>query len=578
MTVDALTEQSPAPAAQLRVLGFAASDLLQKELPSAFAGVGFAAHVTSPGYGIVIPALLRDGTHQPDALIVQMDVQGFYTRDWRQPSAENERLLEEMTDLLLTSIEEYAAVSRDGCSILINSLPSTISPSAGFLDAHHPDGAEFLTSYINGRLAACARQTDRITLVNTDLLMANIAPAKRYDAKLWFYGRMPYSPIATQALAKGFAEAYAARFAKPAKVLALDLDNTLWRGIYGEDGLAGLGCGDDFPGNAFKAFQEECLRLKSQGMLLTILSKNNADALLVFDEHPGMALKRSDFVGHRINWAPKSNNIRELAEDLDLDLDSFVFLDDSPHERDAMRQLAPEVCVPELPSDPAVRPDFLRNCNPTWPLRLTKEDRLRSKLYAVQAKGRELKRQTGSLEDYLGNLRQRLHIEAAQPSTLPRIAQMHARTNQFNLTTRRLSETELEAMANAPDDYSIVLGRLTDRFGDHGIVICGTVRLTATSAELLTFLMSCRVIGRDVERAFLDALLRHLTARGVESIEATYTPTAKNTPARDFCGNMGFGRQCNDILPEGAPTKWLWTKRDSSWPGAPFVTVDMGLW
>lgn len=575
MTVSVPVDTDALATIRLRLLSFSTSDMLYQALAPAFDAAEYDAQVTCAGFGTVVPELLEPRTDKPDTLIIQMDARGFYHRDWRRTPEDAESLFQEKTDVFLAALETFA--DTGSCPVLINSLPSPVSPTAGFLDTFHPDGAGFSTSYFNRRLSETALRCKPITVIDTDLAMAHIAPVRRSDAKLWFYGRIPYSTEATRALAQGFAAAYAAQKAKSAKVLALDLDNTLWRGIYGEDGLTGLDCGDDFPGNAFKAFQEECLRLKGQGLLLTILSKNDADVLRVFDEHPGMALKRDDFVAHRINWAPKPHNIHALAEDLDLGLDSFVFLDDSPHEREAMRRLAPDVRVPELPEDPAVRPDFLRNYTPAWPLRLTAEDRSRSELYAVQNKGRALKRQAVSLEDYLAKLSQRLHVEAMKPATLPRIAQMHARTNQFNLTTRRLSEAVLAAMMSDDDGHSVVLGRLDDRFGDHGIVICASARLTDTRAEFVTFLMSCRVIGREIEQAFLGALLQHLTTRGIERVEATCIPTDKNTPARDFYERMGFARQGLVEPEDGAQTKWLWHKDTDTRPGSGFVTIELAI-
>lgn len=560
---------------RLRLLSFSTSDILHQALTTAFAAAEYNAEVSRAAFGTVLPELLEPSADRPDTLIIQMDSRGFYNRDWRRTPEDAERLFEERTDVFLDALERFADTS--GCPVLINTLPSPTSPCAGFLDTFHPDGAGFFSRYFNRHLSETARRCNGITVIDTDLAMAHIAPVKRSDAKLWFYGRIPYSTEATRALAQVFAEAYAAQRAKPVKVLALDLDNTLWRGVYGEDGSEGLDCGDDFPGNAFKAFQEECLRLKGQGMLLTILSKNDGDVLRVFSEHPGMALKRDDFVAHRIDWTPKPHNIRALAEDLNLGLDSFVFLDDSPHEREAMRRMAPEVRVPELPVDPAVRPEFLRNYTPAWPHRLTAEDRSRSELYAVQSKGRILKRQAASLEDYLAKLGQRLHVEEMTPATLPRIAQMHARTNQFNLTNRRLTEAELSAMMDDEGGHSVVLGRLDDQFGDHGIVICASTRLTGTNAELVTFLMSCRVIGRQIERAFLDALLRHLTVRGIEGVEATYIPTERNTPARDFYERMRFAPQSAIGSEDGAPTRWLWHKDTHTMPGSDFVTIELAI-
>jgi HAD superfamily phosphatase (TIGR01681 family) len=210
---------------------------------------------------------------------------------------------------------------------------------------------------INRRLLEAAERHGNIVVVDADHALVDIPPSRRRDPKLWSYGRVAYSVDATRALARAFAEAWALSTRGPAKVLALDLDNTLWGGTYGEDGLERLTCGEDFPGNVFQAFQQECVRLKHQGLLLVALSKNNADAITVFERHAGMVLKRSDFAASAIDWQPKPENIRKLASELNLGLDSFVFIDDSPHEREAMRRLAPEVIVP-CP-DPA-QPGWLR--------------------------------------------------------------------------------------------------------------------------------------------------------------------------------------------------------------------------
>src|SRR5690606_15446634 len=169
-------------------------------------------------------------------------------------------------------------------------------------------------------------------------------------------GRIAYSAAASRALARRFAEAWHLLKRGPLKVLALDFDNTLWGGVYGDDGLGALVCGPEFPGNAFSTFQQECLRLKRQGMLLAGLSKNDPDAITVFDRPPGMVLRADDFAATAIDWNPKPENIRKLAAELNLGLDSFLFLDDSPHEREAMRQVCPDVTVPEMPADPAQRP------------------------------------------------------------------------------------------------------------------------------------------------------------------------------------------------------------------------------
>lgn len=559
------------PEVQIRLLSFSTGDMLQQALSVAFAEAGFKAEVASAGFATVVPELLQPVSERSDAIVIQVDPKGLLKRDWRQSSEQAERQFEESTGTFLDALHRFAQMNST--EVLINSMPSPTAPSAGFMDPIHPDGAGYLIREFNRRLGETVRQCNNVTLIDADVALAHIAPIKRADAKLWYYGRIPYALEATRALANAFGQAYAARKSKPVKALALDLDNTLWRGIFGEDGLHGIECGDDFPGNAFKAIQEECLRLKSQGLLLTILSKNDEDVLEVFDVHPGMSLKRDDIVAHRINWDPKSQNIRALADELDIGLDSFLFLDDSPHERDAMRRLAPEVRVPELPDDPAVRVDFLRRLEALWPTRLTAEDRLRSAHYAARVKGRALRQSMSSVEEYLQSLGQRLCVETMKPETLPRVAQMHARTNQFNLTTLRLSDSDLAEMMADQRNYRVFVGHVSDRFGDHGAVICACVQVAGARAELKTFLMSCRVIGRRVEFAFLRALLEELTASGVEEVEGTFLPTKKNAPAREFFESAGFVIQQSHPSTAATGTKWLWRSNENSLPEADCIKV-----
>lgn len=551
---------------QLRLVGYSTLDIFEKELSRSLAGSGFDARISHADFGVVEAELMSPPAEPAAGLVILMDPRGFFSRDWRQPTDAARRLLEEKTQSFVAALDGYAAAAYS--PVFVNTLPHPATPQVGLLDGHHPDGAAFLVHHVNRALRDLAARRPSVALIDADLAMAGIAPLQRSDPKLWYYGRFPYSAPATRALAHAVAVAIAAPRSPPVKVIALDLDDTLWRGLYGEEGVGGLECGDDFPGNAYKAVQEECLRLKSHGVLLTILSKNDADVLRVFDEHPGMALRRDDFVAHRIDWQPKADNIRALAAELDLDLASFLFLDDSPHEREAMRRLAPRVRVPELPADPAARPDFVRALVELWPQRLTAEDRQRSELYALQAKGRALQRNAASLADYLAGLEQELVVEPVTAAAVPRVAQMHARTNQFNLTTQRLSEADLAAMIADPAGYVVLQGRVRDKFGGHGIVICAVARLDNRRARVETFLMSCRVIGREVETAFLGALLDRLRTLGIDEVSVSYLPTERNAPARDFGDRVGLGP---GAASGGGGRTWTWRSASSAPIGSKFV-------
>ncbi len=567
--------RAPSAPMRLRLLGFSTVQMLARDLTTALAARGWAPDIEQAGFGEVIRPLLQpsgaDGGAGPgpDAVVVALDGESLLARDWRRSAEEGFSLIEERLSSLLAALESWA--DRGGAPVLVNTLASPLAPSAGLLDRVHAGGEAHAIAHVNARLADLARSHGQVVLVDTDRALAEIAPMARLDPKLWFYGRIAWSAPASQALAEGFAEAWEVLKAGPAKVLALDLDNTLWGGTVGEDGISALACGDDFPGNAFKAFQAECLRLRGQGFLLTILSKNEPEAIRAFAEHPGMLLREEDFVAWRIDWSPKPDNIRALAGELDLGLDSFVFLDDSPHEREAMRRLCPEVRVPELPEDPARRPLWLRTLAATWPVRLTAEDAGRSDMVRAEHAARRLKAEAVSYEDYLAGLEQRLALAPMTAATLPRIAQMHARTNQFNLTTRRLGEAELTAMMGQGERYAVLHGRLADKFGDHGIVICAVAEMDAAalSARIESLLMSCRVIGREVEEAFVGALLRHLAGRGIASIHAAYIPTAKNAIVRDFWARVGFSPAGRD----GEATLWHWREGENALPGGLHVQV-----
>jgi FkbH-like protein len=553
------------PALRMRLAGFSTTGTLAADLGLAFGAAGRNARIVQSDFGAAVTALLQPDA-ESDLHIVLVDLDGLAAPDWRQPPEAVHAALAERADSLAGALSAFAA--RSPSPLLINSIPAPSAPTAGLLDGRHICGMRRAVHHINERLLAASERHGNIVVVDADHALADIPSSRHRDPRLWFYGRVAYSAEATRALAGAFARTWALLAGGPAKVLALDLDDTLWGGTYGEDGIGRLVCGEDFPGNAFQAFQQECLRLKHQGMLLVALSKNNPEALSALSRHPGMVLKPGDFVAAAVNWEPKPENIRRLATELNLGLDSFVLLDDSPHEREAMRRLAPEVIVPELPADPALRPSWLRRLACTWPVRLTKEDARRSEMYAAERGARALKASAVTVEDYLRGLDQRLTVSLAGPDAVARIAQMHQRTNQFNLTTRRLTEADIAALADDPERGVVLMGRVADKLGDHGIVVAATVAVDGAEAEIGTFLMSCRVIGREIERGFLTALLTLLSRRGVKRAIGRFAATARNAMVRDFYGTNGF------TLLDGDDTESRWIFDLHSEPvQTPFVSV-----
>lgn len=538
------------PNVRLRVAGCSTTQILADELAPACAVEGWRAEISQADFGEVITELLAPRS-EGDALVVLLDLDGFAARDWRNAPADGFKLLSDKAELLGNALAAFA--ERSAVPLLINTIPSAPAPTAGLLDRHHDMGLRRGIDLVNARILDAAERSGHIIVIDTDQALAELPILRHIDPKLWFYGRIAYSADATRALARAFAQAWSLVRRGPVKVVAVDLDNTLWGGVYGDDGVERLACGHDFPGNAFLAMQQECLRLKGQGLLLVALSKNNADAITAFECHPGMALRPDDFAAAAINWEPKPQNIRAVADSLNLGLDSFLFLDDSPQEREAMRRACPEVRVPEIPPDPADRPLWLRRLACTWPVRLTAEDAARASSYAAGREAAALKASAASLDDFLLGLEQRLTLSHVCAGTLARVAQMHQRTNQFNLTTLRSTEADIATLTAGGTRGVAILGRVADKFGDHGIVIAATVAIDGDAAEIRSLLMSCRVIGRQVEHAFVGGLLAELARRGVAQVRGDYIPTAKNGMVRDFYAACGFELTHSD------ETKSTWT-------------------
>ena len=525
------------PPKRLRVAGTSSTQSLVAALKYTFARYGACADITDCGYGSVMRELTL-GDDPADALVVLLDQSYFLPEDWRRDPGRLRADLDERLSTLTDALKIFCA--RTEQDVFVTALPPASTPSAGFADLTFELGAGRVCAHVNQALAHVAEANALIRLIDTVQALAPLPASARHDPKIWFYGRFAYAEAATRHIAAAVARQWHLGSKGPAKVLALDFDNTLWGGVYGDDGLSQLQCGDDFPGSAYKAFQRECLRLKSQGMILVGLSKNNPDAIEVFGSHPGMLLQQDDFVAAAVDWNSKAENIRRMASDLGLGLDAFLFLDDSPHEREAMRRVCPEVQCPEMPSDPAMRPDWLRALPATWPSQITAEDTKRSGYYNAELKSRQLRNASGSYDAYLAGLVQQLAVQPMNPATLPRIVQLHQRTNQFNLTTARFTASDLSRPAAGNHSRAVYSGHLQDRFGDHGLVVAAAVDIDGDQAVIRSFVMSCRVIGRTIECAFLVALLRQLKAQQVRLVTGLFIPSPKNAVAARLYADFGF--------------------------------------
>ena len=380
----------------------------------------------------------------------------------------------------------------------------------------------------------------RVVVVDWDWHARRMGLSAYQDERLWYLGRMRLNPAGLATLSEILAEHVAASRGLARKVAVLDLDNTLWGEVVGEVGLRGLVLGEEGLGLAFQDFQRELLKLHDVGILLAICSKNNPDDVWeVFDRHPGMVLRREHVTATRINWQDKVRNLLELSEELGLGTDSFVVLDDNPVERGWVRTALPDVLVPELPDDVAYRPTFLRRLSCFRRTALTESDTRRTQDYRAQGVRRQLQAQAASLDDFLASLEQAVSIEAIHEGSIARAAQLAQRTNQFNLTTRRYTVAELERMQQDPlvEVYTLAI---KDRFGDSGITGLSILRFDAECAEIDTLLLSCRILGRRVERVFLAFLVERARAYGARYLVGRFLPTKKNGQTASFYPDHGF--------------------------------------
>jgi len=330
------------------------------------------------------------------------------------------------------------------------------------------------------------------------------------------------------------------------KCIVVDLDNTLWGGVVGEEGFEGITLGPNGLGAAFMDFQRRLLSLQQRGIILAINSKNNPeDALKVIKEHPHMILRENHFACMKINWNDKVSNMQDIANEINIGLDSMVYFDDDPINREFVKTSLPDVLTVDLPKDPSLYGNALTNLNDFNILKITDEDKLRGEMYIQQRKRHDFKKTTVDLDEFLNSLETTIRIKKADKFSIPRISQLTLKTNQFNLTTKRYQE---ESISNFVKDKNMLVGcaQVEDKFGDNGITCVFIIDKTNSNEwNIDTFLLSCRIIGRKVEDAIMSYIINLAKNEGTEKIKANYIPTQKNKPCESFLFDLGFKQENN---------------------------------
>lgn len=378
-------------------------------------------------------------------------------------------------------------------------------------------------------------------LMDVNGLASQVGILDWFDERQWYMSKVPMANKFIPIYADHITRILGALRGKSKKCLVLDLDNTLWGGVVGDDGYENLKIGQGHPvGESYSAFQQYVKDLKDAGVILAVCSKNEKEtALKAFQKHPDMILKDTDFAIFVANWEDKASNLRYIADSLNIGLDSLVFVDDNPAEREIVRQLVPDVSVPELPKDPSLYPRILSAAGYFESISLTKEDALRSKQYAENTERQIALGESSGLDDYLESLEMRISFAAFDGVGRKRITQLINKTNQFNLTTKRYTEDEVCAFEESEASITIQ-ARLTDRFGDNGMIGVLIGIRERDTLVIDSWLMSCRVIKRRVEEAMCDRLFEEAVNNNIEKIVGIYLPTEKNKLVKEHYKNLGF--------------------------------------
>ncbi len=439
--------------------------------------------------------------------------------------------------MLLTKVTDQLPQTQ----VIINTLAAKPLNILGPLDRN---SSEYIFSeayeMFNLKLSSLVRQIKRCLVFDLDRIVRMNGWNVLFDVRMDYLTKSPFSGEGLKIVAEELGHLLKTMTSPSKKCIVLDLDNTLWGGVVGEEGMKGIVLNDDGPGKAYYDFQQELKNLSQRGILLAIASKNNFDdALEIIDSHPKMVLRKKDFAAMRINWTDKAANIASIAQELNLGLNSFLYIDDSAQERSWISQALPEVEVVELPGDPACFTEALCKVASLDTLHVTVEDKKRSKDYQQASERQQSQKLYATYEEYLDSLQMEAIIKAVDDETLPRIVQLINKTNQFNLTTLRRSEAEINRMMK-DRQYQILHLSVKDRFGDYGIVGVAIVKKNDI-ALIDTFLLSCRVLSRGAETAFLAGIVKFVREEWeCSGLEGQYVPTAKNSQTADFYPQHGF--------------------------------------
>lgn len=563
---------APLVPVKLGIISNTTTHHLRPALEATAARHGLDLQCIEAGYGQIVQEALNPHSPlnlaQPDMVLIAIDYRGLplrLTPGDSQAQAET-----------VAACVQYVAAIRNGfhansnAICIVQTIPRPLHSLTGSFELTLPGTMRSLVQAVNAALAESIADSTDILLDVADLA-ETVGLAEWHDPTYFNLAKMPFSASCLPLYAEHACRLIAAQRGKSRRCLILDLDNTVWGGVIGDDGLEGILIGQgDGTGEAHLEVQLTALALRERGVVLAVSSKNNDDtARLPFREHPDMQLKEHHIAVFQANWNDKASNIDSIARELALGLDAMAFLDDNPVERNLVRQHLPQVAVPELPDNPALFSRYLLAAGLFEAVAYSAEDRQRAGFYQDNAKRVALQQQVGDLDSYLQSLNMQIGFQPFDDTGRARITQLINKSNQFNLTTRRYTEEEVRDIQLSPECFTLQI-RLTDLFGDNGMISVVICRPQQQDWLIDTWLMSCRVLGRKVEIAVLQEILHHARQRGVLRLLGEYRPSGRNQLVEEHYAKLGF--VLDGVDPQGN-SHWHLTVADAALQPLPMQVV-----
>ncbi|MBF0194404.1 MAG: HAD family hydrolase [Magnetococcales bacterium] len=515
---------------------------------------GISLTVVEANYGQVMQEALDPDSPikqgDLDGVLLALDYKGLPFADVLSNNNKPTSLSSEIKDYINLLIDKFSDGGRR--VVIVQTIPQPTEGLFGSYDVRMAASMQRQIEALNSYLAELPQESGTVIL-DVAKLASRVGLDRWHDPIQWNFAKLPFSQRVVPLYCDFVARLLGAIRGKSRKCLVLDLDNTLWGGVIGDDGLEGIKLGQgNAQGEAFLDIQRTALNLRNRGVVLAVCSKNDDNnARLPFRKHPDMILKEEHIAVFLANWNDKASNLEEIARGLNIGLDALVFLDDNPAERAQVREALPQVAVPELPDDPAFYPRTLLSGGYFETIAYTPDDRQRAEQYQANTQRTNLQSSSRNIDDFLQSLAMKAQVSQFDQLGRSRIVQLINKTNQFNLTTRRYTEAEVIAMQNDASIYTMQV-RMQDRFGDNGMISVVICRAHGTVWDIDIWLMSCRVLKRRVEEFVLDQLVTAAKKHGITALQGVWIPSSRNDLVKDHYANLNF----KFIRQESCSTYW----------------------